>query len=160
MTETEGKLTVDRVFDAPAKEIFNVLSNPENHAGLDGSGMVKSDEKSDRITGVGQVFTMNMFSEKMGGDYRTENHVVGYDVNKLLAWKTAPAGQEPAGWQWVWELDADSQESTKVTLTYDWSHVTDKDVLRMITFPVVDEHELETSLEKLSGMVAGPHHTN
>lgn len=160
MTETEGKLTVDRVFDAPAKEIFNVLSNPENHAGLDGSGMVKSDEKSDRITGVGQVFTMNMFSEKMGGDYRTENHVVGYDVNKLLAWKTAPAGQEPAGWQWVWELDADSQESTKVTLTYDWSQVTNKDVLRLIPFPVVDEHELETSLEKLAGMVAGPHHTN
>lgn len=160
MTENEGKLTVERVFDAPAKEIFNVLSNPANHAELDGSGMVRSDEKTDRITGVGQVFTMNMYWDKLGGDYQTDNHVVGYDVNKLLAWKTANAGQEPAGWEWVWELEADSQESTKVTLTYDWSKVTDKEVLRMVSFPVVQAQQLEGSLEKLAAVVAGPHHTN
>ena len=33
----------------------------------------------------------------MGGEYQTENHVVGYDENKLIAWQTAPAGQEPPG---------------------------------------------------------------
>ncbi|MBG0740762.1 polyketide cyclase [Paeniglutamicibacter antarcticus] len=160
MTETEGKLTVDRVIDAPAKEIFKLLSNPANHAELDGSGMVRSDEKTDRITAVGQVFTMNMFWDKMGGEYQTDNHVVGFDPNKLLAWKTAEAGKEPAGWEWVWELEATSQDSTNVSLTYDWSKVTDKDVLRQISFPVVEAHQLEGSLGKLAEVVAGPHHTN
>ena len=160
MTDNEGKITVARVFDTPAKDIFKVLSNPANHAELDGSGMVQSDEKSDRITAVGQVFTMNMYLEKMGGEYQTENHVVGYDVNKLLAWKTAVSGKEPAGWQWVWELEAQSPESTRVSLTYDWSHVTDKDVLGHISFPLIEAHQLEASLGKLAEKVAGPHHTN
>ncbi len=160
MTETEGKLTVDRVIDAPAKEIFKFLSNPANHAQLDGSGMVQSDEKTDRITAVGQVFTMNMFWDKLGGEYQTENHVVGFDPNKLLAWKTAELGKDPAGWEWVWELEANAPDSTKVSLTYDWSQVTDKEVLRRISFPVVESHQLEGSLGKLAQAVAGPHHTN
>ncbi len=43
------------------------------------------------------MFTMNMEGDHMGGEYQTENHVVGYDENKLIAWQTAPAGQEPPG---------------------------------------------------------------
>lgn len=160
MTDNEGKITVARLFDAPAKEIFNVLSNPANHAELDGSGMVQSDEKTDRITAVGQIFTMNMYLEKLGGNYQTDNHVVGFDVNKLLAWKTASSGEEPAGWQWVWELEAESPASTRVSLTYDWSQVTDKSVLTQVSFPLVQTQQLEGSLGKLAEMVAGPHHTD
>lgn len=160
MADNEKRLTVDRLIDAPAKEVFAVLSLPANHAELDGSGMVRSDEKTDRITAVGQVFTMNMYLEKLGGEYQTENHVVGYDVNKLLAWKTADAGKEPAGWEWVWELEVQSPTSTKVSLTYDWSAVTDKEVLGRVTFPLVQSHELEGTLSKLSEMVAGTHPTN
>ena len=54
----------------------------------------------------------------------------GYDENALLAWKTAPAGTEPPGWEWMWELKATSSSSTDVTLTYDWSKVTDRDTSR------------------------------
>ncbi|MCZ2403177.1 SRPBCC domain-containing protein [Paenarthrobacter sp. Z7-10] len=157
MTQNEGKLTVDRSIDAPAQDIFAVLTNPENHASLDGSGMVQSEEKTDRVTGVGQVFRMNMFWDKLGGEYQTDNHVVGFDPNKLLAWKTADAGKDPAGWEWVWELEATSPDSTNVTLTYDWSKVTDKDVLRQVPFPVVEAHQLEGSLAKLAEIVSGAH---
>ncbi|MET4004430.1 MULTISPECIES: SRPBCC family protein [Arthrobacter] len=160
MTDNEGKITVARLFDAPAKEIFKVLSNPANHAELDGSGMVQSDEKTDRITAVGQIFTMNMYLDKLGGNYQTDNYVVGYDVNKLLAWKTASSGEEPTGWQWVWELEAESPSSTRVSLTYDWSQVTDKSVLAQVSFPLVQAQQLEGSLVKLAEMVAGPHHTD
>ncbi len=160
MTENEGSITVDRVFNAAAKEIFTVLSNPANHAAMDGSGMVRSDEKTDRITAVGQAFTMNMHLDALGGDYQTENHVVGYDVNKLLAWKTADAGKQPDGWQWIWTIKAESPHSTTVSLSYDWSHVKDKEVLRRISFPLVEAHQLEGSLQKLAEMVEGPHHTN
>ena len=70
-----------------------------------------------------------MSGDHMGGDYQTDNHVTGFDDNKMVGWKTAPAGQEPPGWEWLWELKADGADTTEVTLTYDWTHVTDADLL-------------------------------
>lgn len=153
MTEST-QITVSRTIDASAAQLFEVLSNPERHAELDGSGFVLSDEKSDRITATGQVFTMNMTGDHMGGDYQTDNHVTGYDPNKMLAWKTAPAGVEPPGWEWLWQLDAQGPDATEVSVTYDWSKVTDKDLLQKLSFPLVPESALEASLGHLAEAVA------
>lgn len=152
---SENSITVERTINAPSAEIFEVLTNPERHAELDGSGFVKSDEKSNRIQGSGEVFTMNMEGEHMGGEYQTENHVVGYDQNKLLAWKTAPAGSEPPGWQWVWELQSEGSDSTRVRLTYDWDGVTDQALLKKVGFPLVKEDQLENTLVRLDEIVTG-----
>ena len=119
----ENKITVQRTIDASAKDIFEVLTNPERHAELDGSGFVRSDEKTDRIQAVGDVFTMNMHHESQGGDYQRENHVVAFVPNKVVGWKTAPAGTEPPGWEWLWELQDQGSDATEVTLSYDWSAV-------------------------------------
>ena len=64
----EKKITVSRTIDAAPKEVFEIISNPARHAEFDGSGQIVSDEKTDRITANGQVFTMNMNAEHMGGD--------------------------------------------------------------------------------------------
>ena len=151
---TETSISAQRTIDAPANAIFHFLSNPEHHAALDGSGMVQSDSKSDRITGAGQTFTMNMTWDKMGGDYQTDNHVIGYDENKLLAWKTAPAGEEPPGWEWVWRFEAAGPDSTNVSVTYDWSGVTDKELLKKISFPAVPQEDLESTLANLAAQVS------
>ena len=90
---------------------------------------------SNRIQQVGDVFTMDMTGDHMGGDYQTDNTVTGYSPNQLLAWQTAPAGQEPPGWQWVWELEAEGSEATKVRHTYDWSNVTDQELLQQDQLP-------------------------
>lgn len=150
----DKKITVSRTIDASAADIFTVLSNPQRHAELDGSGFIVSDDKTDRITATGQVFTMNMEGDHMGGEYKTDNHVVGYDENKLLAWKTAPAGTEPPGWQWVWELKPQDADTTDVTLTYDWSAVTDKELLKKVSFPLVSQSQLEDSLGRLASAVS------
>lgn len=147
-------ITVERVIDHPAAEIFEFLSNPENHARLDASGMVRGDYKTDRIQQVGDVFTMDMYAEAMGGEYRTDNHVTGFVDDKLLAWKTAPAGTEPPGWEWVWELTPEGPDSTRVRLTYDWSAV-DKKLREKLSFPVVSEKQLADSLGNLAAAVAG-----
>ena len=149
----DTSITVERVIPASSAEIFDVLSNPNRHADLDGSGYVRNVAKGDRITGVGQVFTMNMEGEHMGGEYRTENHVTGYSENALLAWQTAPAGTEPKGWEWVWELEDQGSGSTLVSLTYDWSKVTDKQLLERVSFPVIAPETLEESLVRLSDAV-------
>ncbi|MET0998361.1 MAG: SRPBCC family protein [Marmoricola sp.] len=154
MTHT-NRTTVERTINAPSAAIFEVLSNPENHVALDGSGFVKSEEKTNRIQQVGDVFTMNMAGDHMGGEYQTDNHVTGFDQNKLLAWKTAPAGTEPPGWQWVWELDAEGSDSTQVRLTYDWDAVTDQELLKKVGFPLVSEDQLEDSLVKLDELATG-----
>ena len=152
---TSTSITVERVIDHSAAEIFDFLSNPENHARLDGSGFVRGDYKSDRIQQVGDVFSMDMEGEHMGGEYRVENHVTGFAKDKLLAWKTAPEGTEPPGWQWVWELEPQGADSTLVRHTYDWSGVTDTALLEKIGFPLVSEKQLEDSLGNLASAVAG-----
>ena len=154
MTTQDKKIAVNRTIDASAKDLFEVLSNPQRHADLDGSGFVRSDDRTDRITAVGQTFRMNMTGPHMGGDYQTDNHVTGYDENALLAWTTAPAGTEPPGWEWVWELKPTSSSSTDVTLTYDWSKVTDRDILQKVSFPLVSEEQLEASLGNLAAAVS------
>ena len=76
-----------------------------------------------------------MTGDQMGGDYQTDNHVTGYDENPALAWQTAAVGTEPPGWEWTWELKPQGPDATEVTLTYDWSKVTDKAILEKVTFP-------------------------
>ncbi|MBB6626693.1 SRPBCC family protein [Nocardioides sp. KIGAM211] len=150
----DTKIQVQRTIDAPSTAVFDVLSNPARHTELDGSGFVVSDEKTDRITATGQVFRMNMTGPHMGGDYQTDNTVTGYDKNHLLAWQTAPADTDPPGWEWVWQLEAQGTDATNVTLTYDWSKVTDKALLEKIPFPLVQKSQLEDSLGNLASAVS------
>ena len=129
-------------------------TDASRHRELDGSGFIRSDQQAQRITGTGKVFTMNMTGDHMGGDYQTDNHVTGYDENQLLAWQTAPAGTEPPGWEWTWELKPQGPDATEVTLTYDWSKVTDKAILEKVTFPLVPRDGLEDSLSRLAAAVS------
>lgn len=149
----DKKITVQRTIDHSTQAVFDVLSNPARHVELDGSGFVVGDDKSDRITANGQVFRMNMTGDHMGGDYQTDNTVTGFDANHLIAWKTAPAGTEPPGWEWVWELQAQGSDATEVTLTYDWSKV-GPEFLEKVHFPLVSEHQLGESLGNLAAAVA------
>jgi hypothetical protein len=153
--QTDTRISVTRRIDASAAEIFDVLTLPARHPEIDGSGFVVSVDQADRITATGQVFTMNMTGDHMDGDYKTDNHVVGYDKNSLVAWKTTPAGTEPPGWEWVWELTAQGADATDVTLTYDWGQVTDRKTLSEVAFPLVTESQLEDSLGNLASAVSG-----
>jgi len=149
----ESAITVRREIPASSKAIFEVISLPSRHPELDASGFVRSDERTDRITEVGQTFRMNMAGDHMGGEYQTDNLVTGFDPDKMIAWKTAPAGQEPPGWEWLWELKAQGPDSTEVTLTYDWSKV-DEQFRKKISFPLVPESALEDSLGRLASAVS------
>ncbi|MGM7666887.1 SRPBCC family protein [Microbacterium sp. A93] len=155
MNETahgEKKQTVTRTIEAPARDIFQILTLPARHQEFDGSEMVRADEKSQRIQQVGDTFVMNMHNEQ-AGDYQMENHVVAYDANKLVGWKPAAPGQEAPGWQWVYQLQSVDQDTTEVSLTYDWSHVTDQDLLAKNIFPAISEEQMDVSLARLQSLV-------
>jgi uncharacterized protein YndB with AHSA1/START domain len=152
---TDNKITVERTINAPSDAIFDVLTNPDRHKELDGSGFIQAVAQGDRIGGVGDTFTMEMAGDHMGGEYRTDNHVVGFDPNRLLAWQTAPAGTEPKGWQWVWELESQGSGQTLVRHTYDWQQVEDEALLAKNLFPLVQQDQLEDSLQRLDQAVTG-----
>ena len=152
---TDNKITVERTINAPSDAIFGVLTNPDRHKELDGSGFIQAVAQGDRISGVGDTFTMEMAGDHMGGEYRTDNHVVGFDPNRLLAWQTAPAGTEPKGWQWVWELESQGSGQTLVRHTYDWQQVQDEALLAKNLFPLVQQDQLEDSLQRLDQAVTG-----
>lgn len=151
----ETAITVQRSIDVPAGAVFDLFTNPDRHAEFDGSGFVRSADRAQRISAVGDTFRMNMVGDHMGGEYQTDNRVTGYQPNQLLAWQTAPAGEEAPGWEWLYELKPTGPEQTDVTLTYDWSKVTDKELLKKITFPLVSADELENSLAQLASAVSG-----
>lgn len=153
MTDTD-RISVSRRIDAPAKDIFALLTLPSRHAEIDGSGFVRSDNHADRIQKSGTKFTMNMEGDHMGGEYQTDNWVSAYAENQMVGWKTAPAGTEPPGWEWLWELKADGADATEVTLSYDWSKVTDQKLLAKLHFPLVKENQLEDSLSNLAAAVS------
>lgn len=153
MTDT-NKVVVERRIDSPAAKIFDLLTNPQHHHEFDGSGMIVSDEKSQRLQKVGDVFTMNMHADHMGGDYKTDNHVTGLIENKLVSWQTAPAGTEPKGWEWMYELESEGSDATLVRLTYDWSKVTDSELLKKVSFPLITKDQLEASLNQLAAAVS------
>jgi hypothetical protein len=147
--------SASRVIHASAGDIFDLLLDPARHAEFDGSGFVRSADKPHRIAAVGDVFRMNMEGEHMGGEYQMDNLVSGFSSNKLIAWKPAPVGTEPPGWEWLYELEPEGSDATLVTLTYDWSAVTDKALLKKITFPLVKREQLDDSLASLASLANG-----
>lgn len=154
MTENSESITVSRTIDAPADKIFDVLSLPARHNEIDASGTVRSAEDTERISAVGDVFVMNMYAERMGGEYKMFNHVTGVIKNKLVSWQPAQekSKDEPAGWEWVWEIESEGSAESKVSLTYDWRKVTDEKLKQI--FPEFSEEELEESLNALAKAVA------
>ena len=143
-------ITVRREIPASTRQIFEVLTLPSRHKEIDGSGFVRGDDHADRITGSGQTFRMNMTGDHMGGDYQTDNVVSGFEEDALVSWKPAPAGTEPPGWEWIWRLEPLGPDSTSVSLTYDWSKVSDPELLQKLSFPLVTEQQLEDSLSNLA----------
>lgn len=158
MNNETTHVSVTRTIDASTKELFDLLTLPSRHPEFDGSGQVRSADNTERITKVGEKFAMNMHREAMGGDYRTHNFVTAYEENAMIAWQPAPekdgkAPKEPLGWEWLYELKSTGSDSTEVTLTYDWSRVTDPELLKTVSFPVVPEEDLEQSLNLLAAAV-------
>lgn len=153
MSEQDKRISAFRAIDASAKDIFAVLSDPARHPEIDASGMVRSLDRGEPIEANGATFMMNMHNERRG-DYQMVSTVVGFVPNKLIAWEPAPPETSAYGWQWVWELDSTGSDSTDVTLSYDWSRVTDKEVLKRVSFPPFSEDDLEGSLAKMAAVLS------
>ncbi len=153
MSDTTTSNSATRQIDAPAKEIFDILSNPQRHAETDGSGMVQSADHGERIKNVGDTFTMNMTKED--GDYQTTNEVFAFQEDRVIGWKNVEntTAQVKVGAKWLYELEPIDADNTQVTLTYQRDEIELDNVRKMSE--KFDDDFLAKSLDSLAAAVSG-----
>ena len=112
-----GPHQVSRAVDvqAPAAELFDIVADPRRHGELDGSGTVMDTVSGPHRLAQGEMFTVKM--KQHGVPYRITSRVTEFDEGRVVEWR------HPMGHRWRWELEPQSENSTQVTETFDYSHV-------------------------------------
>src|SRR5579885_1355307 len=101
----EENVSATLTFAVPAARVFAALADPTIHAAIDGTGWVRESVDRPPLTGVGQIFRMDMYhSGHPNGDYQTVNKVVVFDPPRAIGWLTGyekDDGEfEFGGWLW------------------------------------------------------------
>jgi Activator of Hsp90 ATPase homolog 1-like protein len=130
MAERYEPIRVSKRIEAEPSVIFATLSNPSRHKEFDGSAMVRDAVTNSVISDVGDEFEMNMYFDRLGGDYKMINRVVEFEPERRIAWEPAPGDDRSAGeigigtrvgHRWAFELEPDGADATIVTEVYDCS---------------------------------------
>jgi uncharacterized protein YndB with AHSA1/START domain len=159
---TTENLTAATTIAAPAEDVFAVLTDPTNHAAIDGTGWVQESLDGEHLRREGQIFRMAMYhANHPDGRYEMANAVRVFEAPRAISWEP---GQDPGtgtpefgGWVWRYELTPVGADETTVTLTYDWSAV--PPFLREhITFPPFAPEHLDNSLSHLAEMAHARRH--
>lgn len=138
-------VSASRDVAAPAEAIFDLIADPARQPRWDGNDNLAEAPSGQRVRAVGAVFTMSITQ----GAVR-ENHVVEFDEGRLIAWRPSEPGGTPPGHLWRWELEPVDATHTRVTHTYDWSHLTDEKRLPRARATTADR--LQASLERLAAL--------
>jgi hypothetical protein len=157
MTPAAERYVVTRTVAATPAEIFVVLVDPSRHQNIEPTDWVRDAVDTAPITGTGQLFAMNMYLERAGGDYVTHNLVNVFEEDRAIAWMPGvlddAGSHSPGGWFWRYDL-VPNGDSTDVTLTYDWSGTPQDFRDRVGKMPIFAEDYLAASLAALERSVA------
>lgn len=151
-TETERRVSAERIIDAPPERIFAIVADARKHHLIDGSDMVQSSVKApDQLT-LGSKFSMAM---KMGRlPYRISNEVVEFEPNRRIAW--CHFGKH----RWRYELEPQPDGKTLVRETFDWSTAISATIINLIGAPKKNLPAMVRTLERLAGVVEGKETTH
>jgi uncharacterized protein YndB with AHSA1/START domain len=136
-------VSASRDIGASAPRIFELIADPWQQPQWDGNDNLAEAEPGQRVRGVGDVFTMTLTL----GSVR-ENHVVEFEEGRRIAWRPSEPGRRPPGHLWRWELEVLDEARTRVTHTYDWSQLTDKNRLPRARRTTPDR--LRASIDRLA----------
>jgi hypothetical protein len=152
----EDRVSLTRRVAAPAATVFAVITDPNQHVEIDGSGMLMSAPDARPLRAVGDSFDMDMDREPLGdlpmGKYQVRNTVTKIVPGTALEWNVGGVDQPPFGHVYGYELQAVGPEETDVTLYCDWTGVRASSIRDR--FPIVPVHMLEKSLDNLERIVA------
>lgn len=149
-------VTVERVIPAPPEAIFRLLSDANEHPRFDGSGSVRSAQNAPQQLSLGSTFGMSM---RQGISYSVMNEVVEFQDNRRIGWRPKSAGivgkVVPAGRVWRYELEP-VDGGTRVRETWDISGDGLRFLFRRGRLSEKVRTDMEKTLERLEGLVAGP----
>lgn len=159
--EENKQLTANRTVKARADRVFALLADPKQHQAIDGSGLLQG-TTSGPVTGVGQVFTMEMYRDDLG-PWRSFNTVIEYEPDTAIGWAPdldpdcplAPklAGITTGGHRYVYRL-RETGDGTEVRQIYDWSGVTDPNFEAFC--PFVSREQMMGTLDRLADVIERP----
>lgn len=149
------RFEVQRSIAASPAEIFTVLSSPDGHVAIDGSGMLMWAEGT-APTAVGDRFVVHMDRDAIRdfplGEYEVEVVITEFESDRAIAWTVDGAIQPPIRHVYGYYLDA-VEGGTVVTSFYDWSDI-DPTYVAAGIFPVLTETNLLATLGILARTVA------
>jgi hypothetical protein len=155
VTDTAERYVATRTIAATPEEIFAVLADPDRHQDTEPGDWVRDAIDPEPITAEGQLFAVNMYLDRAGGDYVMHNLVTAYQEDRIIAWLPgqldADGTHSPGGWWWRYDL-APTDDGTEVTLTYDWSD-THQEFRDTVGVPVFGPEFIDRSLESLERAV-------
>jgi uncharacterized protein YndB with AHSA1/START domain len=146
--EAPRVVSASREIAAEPARIFELIADPEQQPRWDGNDNLREAAAGQRVRRAGDVFVMTLFR----GVIR-ENHVVEFDEGRLIAWMPSEPGQARPGHLWRWELEPAGASCTRVTCTYDWTRLTDRDRLPRARATTPDR--LRASLDLLAALAEG-----
>ena len=153
------RVSATRRIAAPAAAIYAIVSDPNGHVAIDGSGMLDAAPDARPLTEVGETFVIDMDRTPLGDipglvKYTVQNTVTAIEPDRLFEWTIGGIDQPPLGHVYGWKLEPVSETETDVTNYCDWTNITDELRARGREWPIVPVAMLEQSVEKLASVVA------
>ncbi len=151
-----NRVAVSRTVKADPAQVFRLVTDPEMHVRIDGSGMLEAAPGARRLEAVGDTFEMDMDRESLGdvpmGKYKVVNTVTKIVPDAVLEWNVGSKEHGAFGHVYGWEITPVGDNETEVTNYCDWSGIPEK-MRDRVTFPVVPVSMLEKSVDNLAALV-------
>ena len=151
------RVSVTRRIDVPASRVFDLVTTPQGHVRIDGSGMLEACGGESRLSAVGQYFDIDMDRAPLNdipglGKYKVRNTVTAIVADRLLEWNVAGIDKPPVGHVYGWQIDPDGDAACTVTNYCDWSGLPEES-RGARQWPIVPVEMLERSLDNLERIV-------
>ena len=148
-------VSVERVINAQAVDIFALIADAGSHSSFDGSGTVDHSTEKSLPLSLGSKFGMSMRGrpESLFLPYRTTNTVIEFEPDRRIAWKTTMGpGGLIGGRIWRYELRP-ADGGTVVRETWDVSQDRQRPMLRMGSMPKQAEDGMRATLERIAALL-------
>jgi uncharacterized protein YndB with AHSA1/START domain len=148
-------ISVERVINASAGDIFAMIADAGRHSSFDGSGTVDHSTDKSQPLALGAKFGMSMRGrpESLFLPYRTTNTVIEFEPDRRIAWQTrmGPLGVI-GGRIWRYELSP-VENGTLVRETWDVSQDRQRPMLKMGAMPRQTEDGMRATLERIAAIL-------
>jgi uncharacterized protein YndB with AHSA1/START domain len=138
-------VSASREIAASPEKIFELIADPAQQPRWDGNDNLSQAAAGQRVRRAGDVFSMTLTT----GAVR-ENHVVEFEEARRIAWRPSEQGKRQPGHLWRWELEPSGDSSTRVTHTYDWTRLTDRN--RLPRARSTTQAKLMASIDRLAAI--------